>query len=372
MIKLIISESQEKAIIKALKEEYYQMPVPKKCNKPYCVNPDKVLIVKKFLDNGFTAHDYEKIGENGLPKTIKIVSMNSKTGEPLKYMYRDQLCDLLIDRFQNMFSDVVERELFMKQVIDDWFNGKIGVHGTLSVNKLNENITSEEVDEKASEANINPTDAEKKAGNYKMGHVTIKGMRISIENPKGSYRRGKDKDGKPWQNLMKSHYGYFNVSKGKDGDAVDVFIGPNVEDFDTIYCVDQNNAEGEFDETKVMLGFNSKEEAKEGYMCNYSADWKGFRAITAVSLDVFKKWLYRGRKQRQPFADYVEIQKKKLEESKKSKKVYNDEGKLVPEFCEDCGEKVGLYICGEPVYKCSKCGKYYGTMPFKSHKDKKK
>jgi transposase len=38
--------------------------------------------------------------------------------------------------------------------------------------------------------------------------------------------------------------------------------------------------------------------------------------ITAVSISVFKKWLYRGRKQRIPFAKYVEIRKKKLNEMK--------------------------------------------------------
>lgn len=60
-----------------------------------------------------------------------------------------------------------------------------------------------------------------------------------------------------------------------------------------------------------------------------------------------------------------------LTESKKKKKrkktVKNDEGEIVPEFCDKCGSKVGLYIQGEPIYKCSNkdCGKYFGTMPFK-------
>ena len=37
--------------------------------------------------------------------------------------------------------------------------------------------------------------------------------------------------------------------------------------------------------------------------------------ITGVSIPTFKKWLYRGRRQRQPFANYVEIQKNRLNES---------------------------------------------------------
>lgn len=45
------------------------------------------------------------------------------------------------------------------------------------------------------------------------------------------------------------------------------------------------------------------------------------------------------------------------------KVVRNDEGKVVPEHCS-CGGKIGVFIEGEPIYKCTACGKYYGTMPF--------
>ena len=61
-----------------------------------------------------------------------------------------------------------------------------------------------------------------------------------------------------------------------------------------------------------------------------------------------------------------------IREGKKRKKfVKNDEGKVVPEFCKKCGGKVGTYICGEPIYKCSECGEYYGTVPFTLGKKKK-
>ena len=173
-------------------------------------------------------------------------------------------------------------------------------------------ITIDAVDNEASKVNTNPTEPQRSAGNYRMGHISVKGMKIAIENPKGS-RRYYGKDGR--YNIMQNHYGYFNVTKGKDGDAVDVFLGPYIDDFENVYCVDQNKADGEFDETKVMLGFHSKEEAKEAYLNNYDDTWDGFRDITAVSIKDFKKWLYRGRKQRQPFADYVYIQKKKLDEN---------------------------------------------------------
>lgn len=180
-------------------------------------------------------------------------------------------------------------------------------------NALYEELSKEEIDQKANEADQNPSQAMKEAGNYKMGHVRIKGFDISIENPVGSKRYyGKDKKK---YNVMKNHYGYFTKSKGKDGDQVDVFIGPDVEDFEKVYVIDQK-INGKFDESKVMLGFSSKKEAKAAYFSNFDKNWHGFMHITGVSLATFRKWLYRGRKQRQPFADYVEIQKKKLNEAR--------------------------------------------------------
>ena len=199
--------------------------------------------------------------------------------------------------------------------------------------KILSEITKEEIDVRCNDVNLFPTDAQKEASNYRMAHISVKGMKIAIENPVGSKRYyGKpDSEGNRKYNVMKNHYGYFNVTKGKDGDAVDVFIGPNIENFDRVYCVDQNKIgehKGEFDETKVMLGFNSKEEAKKAYMDNYCPGWDGFRAITGVSLKLFKKWLYRGRKQRLPFADYVEIKKKQLTESvivnQEQNKIFNE------------------------------------------------
>ena len=176
-------------------------------------------------------------------------------------------------------------------------------------------ISTSEVEAEMKNVNLHPTDPQKDAGNYKMGHIYVKGMGITIENPRGSIRKFKDCNGKEGFVRMKNHYGYFRNTRGngKDGDAVDVFLGPHLEDFERVYVVDQNNSNGEFDESKVMIGFKSKSEAKKAYFSNYDKSWRGFGTITGVSLKLFKKWLYRGNKQRKPFSEYVEIQRKKLE-----------------------------------------------------------
>ena len=180
---------------------------------------------------------------------------------------------------------------------------------------LTENQVSEiqqKLQQARSETNTNPTEGQKHAGNYKMGRVNILGYDIAIENPKGTYRSGKDKNGKEWKILMQNDYGYFTHTLGQDGDAIDVFIGSNFQT-NSIFAIDQR-IDGKFDETKIMLGFKTEQQAKEAYLANYEKDWKGFWKITEVSHEVFQNWLYDGYKQRKPFFKYAEIKKNKLNE----------------------------------------------------------
>lgn len=136
--KLIINEVQEQKLINTIKEESekYSMPVDKKSNKPYCINPENVLIVKKHLDKNFKKGKYSIIGGNGRPCVIDIVGMCDGLGNILKYMYKDQLKDYLLDYFQNMFSDNTESNLFFDKVMDSWFKNKINMFGMLDVNHL--------------------------------------------------------------------------------------------------------------------------------------------------------------------------------------------------------------------------------------------
>lgn len=112
------------------------MPVDKKTNKPFTINPDKVLVVKKYLDSNFKKGKAEFIGNDGYVNSVRIISMPDSNGESLRDLTQENLIELLIDRFQNMFLDHDERKLFMKQVVKDWMNDKITVNGILTTNFL--------------------------------------------------------------------------------------------------------------------------------------------------------------------------------------------------------------------------------------------
>ena len=130
---IIITESQEQALVNYLKQQ--DNPVTKR-GAPYVVNPEKVLIVKQFLDKNFKKGNAESLGANGMPCKVNIVGMLSSNGQVLRNLQFEELHDLLIDRFKNMFFDKDERDCFLKQVMNDWFNNKISVHGLLSVNSI--------------------------------------------------------------------------------------------------------------------------------------------------------------------------------------------------------------------------------------------
>lgn len=174
------------------------------------------------------------------------------------------------------------------------------------------------------EVEQNPTEAQKEAGNYRKGHITIDGYNITIENPKGSERSGTDKDGNKWSVTMNNDYGYIRGTEGVDGDHIDVFLSDKPESGD-VFVIDQVNPDGTFDEHKVMYGFKSALSAKRAYMANYSKDWTGLGNITRVSKEEFKKWVNSSRRKTKPFAEYKNV---KGETQKEEDVIRPDEGVL--------------------------------------------
>lgn len=175
------------------------------------------------------------------------------------------------------------------------------------------------------ETETEPTEAQKKAGNYKKGHLSFGGYDYTVETPKGVTRSGKDEQGKPWSVTMHDTYGYILGKIGVDGDHIDMFIN-DAADLDTfdgnVYVVDQVNPEtGEFDEHKVMYGYPSEKAATEAYLANYSKGWKGLGKVTGVPKATFDKWLESSDRKTKPFADYAMVQKEQAKFDRDVKEV---------------------------------------------------
>lgn len=166
--------------------------------------------------------------------------------------------------------------------------------------------TPAEIQAQREQTETNPTEAQKEAGNYRKGHIKVDGYDIVLENPKGTTRSGKDANGKEWSITMKHDYGYIRGTKGTDGDHIDVYLSDNPT-AGNVYVVDQvNQRTGDFDEHKVMYGFNSMEEAVQAYRDQYEDGWK-VGTVTEVSREEFKKWVDSSVRKTKPFAEYKSV-----------------------------------------------------------------
>lgn len=119
--RIVITEEQEQMLLNTLIVEQH-----------FSIDPNKVLIVKNFLDKNFKRGNIAEFGENGLPKNTSVVGLLNN-GEVVKNLTSHQLFDILEDEFRGMFSNKIQRSKFLIQIIKDWYANKISKEGLLSV-----------------------------------------------------------------------------------------------------------------------------------------------------------------------------------------------------------------------------------------------
>ena len=184
-----------------------------------------------------------------------------------------------------------QKEAKVAKVMGEFKEGKLrsGSGGKVTDRKQAIAIAMDEAGMSKADAS-EPTEAQKLAGNYKKEKRNVRGITVTLENLKGSVRSGKNADGTDWSIKMNNDYGYFNKTKGRDGDHIDVFLSDRPEE-GNIYVIDQLKEDGEtFDEHKVMMGYPTPEGAIKDYRSNYDFDIK-HKGITEISEGDLKKWL---------------------------------------------------------------------------------
>ena len=159
----------------------------------------------------------------------------------------------------------------------------------------------------APDAAENPTDGQKRVGNYRKVHLNLDGFRISIENPKGSYRSGTSPDGTKWRNMLACDYGDIRGTESVDGDPVDIYLSDHPEK-GAVFVIDQIDPKTKkFDEHKVMYGFDSIEDATKTYLACYQKGWGGLGWITPVTKAEFRKWIDSSTRKTKPFHEYASV-----------------------------------------------------------------
>ena len=168
--------------------------------------------------------------------------------------------------------------------------------------------------------NTAPTEKQIENETYKKGRVRWEGLALSIENPKGSVRKGTSEEGKDWSQKLAADYGEIKGTIGADGDPIDVFLGADMGS-DTVFIINQNEGESTaFDEHKVMIGFTSENAAEWGYRDSYENDWNGLGSMHRATVEEFKAWLDDGDHS-QPYEPSDKAPEPEPEKKKRKKKV---------------------------------------------------
>lgn len=133
----------------------------------------------------------------------------------------------------------------------------------------------------------------------------LDGVITFIEYRPGDKRTKKGKDGTSWTQTMTDFYGYIPNTTDRHGEPIDFYLCGNkeiggfhrdaaVETVDQVFYTPEDEAiNGQFDEHKVMLGYASRDVARDAYVACF-ADEKGderFGAITTLPKDLFILWL---------------------------------------------------------------------------------
>lgn len=298
-----------------------QAPTEEDGSKPVMSHDEKITFMRQFLED--TAGDMrllDVVTDEEVQKLIDLYDAWEVVNDGLGAAHEAN--DALLNDKNKAIAQKAKKNIETAEnaakaafaPVEDYYNELLNTHNIEDeegdVDEAEtpsaETPLSDAISAAEEETDQNPTEAQKEAGNYKKGHVRIDGYDVTIENPKGSVRRGTDASGKQWEQEMHNTYGYIRGTEGVDGDHIDVFFSEDPSQGD-VFVVDQVNKDGSFDEHKVMYGFPDIESARKAYLSNYEDGWQGLGAITPVSKEEFKKWVDSSHRKTKPFAEYSSV-----------------------------------------------------------------
>jgi hypothetical protein len=99
---------------------------------------------------------------------------------------------------------------------------------------------------------------------------------------------GADDRGKHWSRRYRYDYGHIPKTLGGDNDGLDVFLGPKKTSPHAFWAV-QRKPDGSFDEYKVFLGFDNRDEAIAAYRAHIPKAL--FAGLMTMRVDMMKAML---------------------------------------------------------------------------------
>jgi hypothetical protein len=122
-------------------EEQEQEIVNNYLRESLIVNSDQVSDIVNYLNKFYQAAvDYAgDVGVDGLPcQTLGINYVVN--GQPLQKLKKEELLDVINDKFRRFIKDDASRLAYYSQIIDDWLNKRVKLTGQLSVNYISDDM----------------------------------------------------------------------------------------------------------------------------------------------------------------------------------------------------------------------------------------
>lgn len=122
-------------------EEQEEMLVDKYLTESLIVNSAQVSDIVNYLNSFYIPSvDYAgDIGIDGLPcQTLGITYVVN--GQPLQKLKREELLDIIDDKFRKFVKDDASRLAYYNQILTDWIGKKVKITGQLSVNAIDDDM----------------------------------------------------------------------------------------------------------------------------------------------------------------------------------------------------------------------------------------
>lgn len=139
---MIFIINMEKKVI-YISEQQEQELINKIMSESLIVNSAQVSDIVNHLNKFYQAGiDYAgDVGVNGLPcPTLGINYIVN--GQPLQKLKREELLDVINDKFRHFIKDDAARLAYFNQIITDWLNNKVQKTGQLTVNFISDDAIS--------------------------------------------------------------------------------------------------------------------------------------------------------------------------------------------------------------------------------------
>ena len=163
--------------------------------------------IRKELEEGYDKiTDKAKLGEEYFGRVCEKVARQTSLNE-----LEQGVWDNFLNKLREFISNLLPSAKLSQGQIESI--AKASIQNIIEVRQktdIQARQKTAEIEAKADNVNTNPTEAQKKQGITLKRKVSIQGLQITIENPKGSVRSGTDREGNEWFIELNNDYGYFN------------------------------------------------------------------------------------------------------------------------------------------------------------------